>query len=92
MRKEPRWTIAFLRALERTGEVRGAAEDAGVDYSTAYARRRRHADFAGAWDAAMCRHALLKEQRAKRRLRRLRGPPPPFPLRGMVPLPVPGRS
>lgn len=52
-RREPRWVIPFLRALERTGEVRAAAEDAGVDHSTAYARRRTHAEFAAAWDAAL---------------------------------------
>lgn len=62
-KKAPRWTIAFLRALERTGEVRAAAEDAGIDFSTAYARRRAHSDFAYGWDAAMYRYALLKEQR-----------------------------
>ena len=52
-RKVPRWTVAFLRALERTGEVRTAAEDAGVDHSTAYARRRTHAEFAAAWGNAL---------------------------------------
>jgi hypothetical protein len=92
MRKEPRWTIAFLRALERTGEVRGAAEDAGVDYSTAYARRRRHADFAGAWDAAMCRHALLKEQRSQEEVAAVTRAPSTIPSSGNGPLPVPGRS
>ena len=34
--KEPRWVVPFLRALERTGMARTAAEDAGVDYTTAY--------------------------------------------------------
>src|SRR4051794_34833569 len=48
-RKPPRWVIPFLRALERTGEVRTAARDAGVDHSTAYARRKAHADFAADW-------------------------------------------
>jgi hypothetical protein len=53
MRKEPRWTVAFLRALERTGKVRWAAEDAGVDFTTAYARRKAHAEFAAAWGEAL---------------------------------------
>jgi len=48
-RKAPRWTVAFLRALERTGEARAAALDAGIDHSTAYARRRAHPDFADTW-------------------------------------------
>lgn len=65
MKIEPRWTIAFLRALERTGEVRAAAEDAGIDHSTAYARRRTHEAFGEAWDAAMYRHGLVKEQRER---------------------------
>ena len=92
MRKEPRWTIAFLRALERTGEVRGAAEDAGVDYSTAYARRRRHADFAGAWDAAMCRHALLKEQRSQEEVAAVTRAPSTIPSSGNGPPPRPGEE
>src|SRR5690349_4929885 len=56
MRKEPRWLIPFLRALARTGEVRTAAEDAGIDHTTAYARRRTHAEFAAAWDEALAAH------------------------------------
>jgi hypothetical protein len=52
-RKEPRWVTPFLRALERTGKARGAAEDAGVDHSTAYARRKAHGEFAAAWLAAL---------------------------------------
>lgn len=57
----PRWTIAFLRALERSGDVRASAEDAGIDHSTAYARRRGHADFAIAWDEALGAHAARVE-------------------------------
>jgi hypothetical protein len=56
----PRWVIAFLRALERTGSVRAAAADAGVDHSTAYARRRAHADFADRWDGALRAHKAAK--------------------------------
>ena len=57
----PRWTIAFLRALERSGDVRASAEDAGIDHSTAYARRRAHAEFAIAWDEALCSHKARVE-------------------------------
>lgn len=56
-RREPRWVVPFLRALDRTGEVRTAAVDAGIDFSTAYARRRGHGDFAAAWDAALVAHS-----------------------------------
>ena len=52
-RKPPRWTEPFLRALIRTGEVREAAKWAGVDFTTAYARRKKYADFAEQWDAAL---------------------------------------
>ena len=52
-RKVPRWVIAFLRALERCGDVRASAADAGVDHSTAYARRRVNRDFAAAWESAL---------------------------------------
>ena len=55
-RKEPRWVVPFLRALERTGEVRVAAKDAGIDHSTAYARRKAHGEFADAWAAALEAH------------------------------------
>jgi len=61
-RSPPRWVIAFLRALERTGEVRLAAEDAGVDYSTAYARRRAHPEFAAEWAAAKERFLVAKDE------------------------------
>jgi len=52
-KREPRWVAVFLKALERTGNVRLAAEGAGVDFSTAYQRRKRHADFAERWEGAL---------------------------------------
>ena len=61
-KKSPVWQRYFLRALERTGDVRASAEDAGIDHSTAYARRRVHADFAAAWDAALAAHAERVER------------------------------
>jgi hypothetical protein len=61
----PRWVTPFLRALERTGQVRAAAEDAGIDHTTAYLRRRSHADFADAWAEALRAHgARVDEERA----------------------------
>ena len=61
-RKPPRWTIAFLRALERCGQARASAEAAGVDHTTAYARRRAHAEFAEGWAAAL---AAFKENKRR---------------------------
>src|SRR4051812_26937400 len=55
-KRVPRWVTPFLRSLERTGEVRAAAEDAGIDYTTAYGRRRAHGEFALAWDEALRVH------------------------------------
>jgi hypothetical protein len=59
-RKEPRWVVAFLRALERTGEARSAAADAGIDHTTAYARRKAHGEFADRWAGALRAHAEAK--------------------------------
>jgi hypothetical protein len=80
-RKLPRWTIAFLRALERTGDVRASAEDAGIDHTTAYARRRTHEDFAADWERALKAHAervAADQERELRSLDRLgtKGPRP----------------
>jgi hypothetical protein len=51
-----------LKALERTGHARGSAEEAGIDYTTAYARRRAHADFAAAWAEALKAHQAEKRR------------------------------
>lgn len=52
-KREPHWVKLFLRELEYTGNVRLAAERAGVDFSSAYQRRKRHAEFAEGWEAAL---------------------------------------
>jgi hypothetical protein len=43
----------FCEALADHGVVRYAAEDAGIDHTTAYKWRKRNAEFAEAWDAAL---------------------------------------
>ena len=53
MKREPRWVPVFLKHLERSGNVRLAAEGAGVDYTTAYQRRKRHGAFAERWEGAL---------------------------------------
>jgi hypothetical protein len=65
-KKAPSWRRAFLRALGRTGNVRLAAEAAGVDHSTAYNHRKGDARFAGAW-------AKVREK-----VKVKRAPPPRF--------------
>src|SRR6185369_6644815 len=71
MKKPPRWTISFLRALERTGDVRASAEDAGIDHTTAYARRRTHEDFAADWERALKAYAERVAADQERELRSL---------------------
>ena len=48
-RKAPVWAQAFLRVLRRTGNVKEAARVAGIDPTTAYARKQRDARFAARW-------------------------------------------
>src|SRR5438552_1802319 len=88
-KKEPRWVVAFLRALERTGEARAAAEDAGVDYTTAYGRRRAHADFAVAWAEALKAHEAAKKQREKEEGEAMVASLPTPPLPPVAPQRVP---
>ncbi len=52
----PEWEERFLAALAATGTVRVAAEMAGVDYSTAYARRARSGAFRDRWAEALAAH------------------------------------
>jgi hypothetical protein len=42
--------------------ARAAAENAGVDHTTAYVRRRAHEDFADAWVAALERYRAAKKR------------------------------
>ncbi|HEX7927942.1 MAG TPA: hypothetical protein VF678_10140, partial [bacterium] len=56
VRREPHWVKLFLRELERIGNVRLAAERAGVDFTTAYGRRKRHGEFAERWEGALAAH------------------------------------
>src|SRR3954452_431301 len=78
-RREPRWTLAFFRALERTGQVRVAAEDAGIDHSTAYARRRAHADFAAAWADAIAAHRARVKSEQEAEIEALKSGASPHP-------------
>lgn len=71
--REPRWAMPFLRALERTGEVRLAAKDAGIDHSTAYARRKSHGEFAEGWARALEAHSEAKRLAEKEEVERFVG-------------------
>ncbi len=68
IRKAPRWCGVFLRALAGCGEVRRAAAMAGVDFTTAYLRRKSHAEFAEGWAEALAAFGAHSEVA-----------PPPFP-------------
>jgi hypothetical protein len=62
MKRDPHWVKIFLRELETTGNVRLAAERAGVDFTSAYQRRKRHGEFAEAWESALRLHATRSAQ------------------------------
>lgn len=51
----PAWRRVFLRALARTGNVRAAAEAAGVDKGTAYNLKLRDGVFAARWERALAK-------------------------------------
>ena len=57
------WRKTFLRALARTGNVRVAAGEAGVDPGTAYDHRIKDAVFAGKWAAARAKAAARPPSR-----------------------------
>jgi hypothetical protein len=80
MKREPRWVTVFLKQLERTGNVRLAAGGAGVDFSTAYQRRKRHADFAEAWESALRLRSARTEEDALPLLDCAEQPPSPIYL------------
>jgi hypothetical protein len=96
--KAPRWVVPFLRALERTGEARAAAEDAGIDHTTAYARRKAHADFAAAWAEALEKHRAERKRVEEEEIAGLARSPAaafgPSTIHSSVngPPPVPGRN
>lgn len=52
-RRNAAWRRRFLAALEQCGSVTGAARAAGVHRTSAYEARRRDAEFAQAWAAAL---------------------------------------
>lgn len=64
-RREAAWRAAFLAALARGGSVKGAAEAAGVDRTTAYQARSGDADLAACWAAALAegRERLARGER-----------------------------
>src|SRR5438270_12837209 len=79
-RKAPRWTIPFLRALERTGNARASAEEAGVDHTTAYLRRRTHPSFAADWEWVLKAYAERVEREKEAELETFAaGLSPPLP-------------
>jgi hypothetical protein len=69
-RRNAAWRRRFLVALVRGGSVTGAARAAGVDRTGVYLVRRRDADFAARWDAAL---AAAREQLAGRTAPKLAG-------------------
>ena len=59
--------------------ARAAAEDAGIDYTTAYARRRAHAGFAADWAWVLQAYAERVEREKAEELKALRSSKAPLP-------------
>ena len=66
-RRTPGWRPRFLEVIRATGNVRLAADAAGVDRSTPYVRARRDAAFAAAWAQAEQDALDVLEAEARRR-------------------------
>jgi hypothetical protein len=79
-KKVPRWTIPFLRTLERAGNARASAEEAGIDHTTAYARRRAHEDFAEDWARALRVRSERVEEEQRLEIEAIKAGPSPQPL------------
>ncbi len=61
------WVQPFLEQLEVDGNVSRAAKAAGINSTTAYALKKRDADFAASWDLALEDAADSLEAEARRR-------------------------
>ena len=57
----PTWVEPFLETLADTHNVRLSAKTAGVSANTAYARRRRHPDFAAKWDKVVAKPKWMRK-------------------------------
>lgn len=91
-KRGPRWTIAFLRSLERTGKVRTAAEDAGVDHTTVYARRRSHPEFDRLWRGALVAHEMWGKVKEEEEIAALQRCPSTIASSGNGPRPRSGEE
>lgn len=65
-RRRRDWGLCFLRSLVRTGEVRAAALEAGIDEETANERRTADPQFAGLWRGALRAHEMWKVLKAQK--------------------------
>jgi hypothetical protein len=91
-RKRPRWVAAFLQALERTGEAREAATNAGIDHTTAYARRKAHPEFASAWAEALRAHGARVKREEEEAIEALKRAPSTIASPHNVPPPRTGEE
>jgi hypothetical protein len=68
--KEPRWCRKFLQLLGQTGIVSAAAQGAGIERRTVYARRDKFPAFAAEWEeAARLGDDVLEDTARKRALK-----------------------
>ncbi len=66
-RRRPSWEARFLELIRTTGNVRLAAEGAGVSRAAPYAKAARDAKFAAAWAAAEQDSVDVLEAAARKR-------------------------
>ena len=66
-RRRPNWEPRFLDVIRSTGNVRLAADAAGIDRSTPYVRADRDPAFAAAWAEAQQAAIDILEAEARRR-------------------------
>ena len=65
--RAPGWCSAFIASLRECANITVACKAAGIDRSTAYARRNNYPDFALLWDEALDTGADVLEAEAWRR-------------------------
>ncbi len=66
-RREPVWCKAFLQSIKLKANVTLAAEESGIDRTSAYEYRDKHPEFKVLWEAALDEGADRLEAEAWRR-------------------------
>src|SRR4249920_3887094 len=65
--RKPKWADHFIRLLGEGCTIQGAARELGIHPNAVYDYRKRHPEFADAWDVAYAQGTDLLEEEAQRR-------------------------